>query len=130
MLKRLLPYYKYLAAVKFKFLAGLSFGILYSISSGLGLPLMAETVFPVLFGNTEQAPKWLLNFANIFFDGEFDNRFLIFCCPLMPAVIFLRSMGAIGNGYYMTYCGIHVLQAIQTDMFKGSVTSINISFTI
>ena len=38
MLKRLLPYYKYLAAVKFKFLAGLSFGILYSISSGLGLP--------------------------------------------------------------------------------------------
>ena len=118
MLKRLIPYYKYLAAVKFKFLAGLSFGILYSISSGLGLPLMAETVFPVLFGNTEQVPKWLLNFANIFFDGEFDNRFLIFCCLLMPAVIFLRSMGAIGNGYYMTYCGIHVLQAIQTDMFK------------
>jgi subfamily B ATP-binding cassette protein MsbA len=127
MINRLLPYYKYLATVKFKFLIGLFFGILYSISSGLGLPLMAETVFPVLFNNTEQAPKWLLNFAEIFFDGELGDRFLIFCCLLMPAVIFVRSMGAIGNGYYMTYCGIHVVQAIQTDMFK-KVQSLPLAF--
>ena len=60
MIKRILPYFRYLKPVWIKFLLGLLFGVLFSISSGLGLPLMAETVFPLLFGNTERTPVWLL----------------------------------------------------------------------
>jgi subfamily B ATP-binding cassette protein MsbA len=127
MIKRILPYFSYLKPVRLQFIIGILFGILYSISSGLGLPLMAETVFPVLFGNSENCPNWLLNIADNYFGGDLSGSFLIFCCLAMPVVILLRSIGAIGNGYFMAYVGIHVVQAMQTDMFK-KVQALPLSF--
>ena len=118
MIKRLIPYFNYLIPVRYKFIAGILFGILFSISSGLGVPLMAETVFPVLFGNAEKSPEWLLNLANVYFDGELEGGFLIMCCLTMPLIIFIRTLAAIGNAYFMTFVGVHVIQAIQTDMFR------------
>lgn len=127
MIKRILPYYKYLKPVWFKFLLGLLFGVLYSLSSGLGIPLMAETVFPILFGNTSEAPQWMLNFSQVYFDGDVTGGFLLICCLALPAIVFIRTIGTIGNGYFITYTGIHVVQAIQTDMFK-KVQSLPLSF--
>jgi ATP-binding cassette, subfamily B, bacterial MsbA len=117
-LKRLLPYYKYLKPVWFKFLLGILFGVLFSLSSGLGLPVMAETVFPILFGNASEAPEWLRLFVERWFGDNVENGFLILCCLALPGVMFLRMVGSVGNGYYMTYSGISVVQAIQIDMFK------------
>ena len=116
--KRLLPYYRYLKPVWFKFLLGILFGVLFSLSSGLGLPLMAETVFPILFGNASEAPEWLRLFVERWFGDNVENGFLILCCLALPGVMFLRMVGSVGNGYYMTYSGISVVQAIQIDMFK------------
>ena len=117
-LKRLLPYYKYLKPVWFKFLVGILFGVLYSLSSGLGLPVMAETIFPILFGNVSESPEWLRLFVERWFGDDIENGFLILCCLALPGVMLLRMVGSIGNGYYMTYSGISVVQAIQIDMFK------------
>ena len=64
MFKRLLPYFKYLKPVKIEFLLGIAFGIVYSIASGLGLPAIIDNVFPILFGNAEDAPSWIKNIAN------------------------------------------------------------------
>tara|TARA_B100001093_G_scaffold266434_1_gene254828 strand:+ start:1867 stop:3624 length:1758 start_codon:yes stop_codon:yes gene_type:complete len=113
--------------VKIKFLLGILFGVMYSISSGLGLPLMAEYVFPILFGNTSKTPEWALSLSQTYFNGNVDGGFLLICCMALPAVIFVRTIGAIGNGYYITYTGIYVLQAIQLDMFK-KVQSLPLSF--
>lgn len=118
MIKRILPYFRYLKPVWIKFLLGLLFGVVFSISSGLGLPLMAETVFPLLFGNTERTPVWLLNLAENHFQGELDGKFLFLCCLAVPGVMLFRTIGAIGNGYFMNYTGIFVVQSIQIDMFK------------
>lgn len=117
-LKRLLPYYKYLKPVWFKFLLGILFGVLFSLSSGLGLPVMAETIFPILFGNASESPEWLRLFVERWFGDDIENGFLILCCLALPGVMFLRMVGSVGNGYYMTYSGISVVQAIQIDMFK------------
>jgi subfamily B ATP-binding cassette protein MsbA len=117
-LKRLLPYYKYLKPVWFKFLVGILFGVLFSLSSGLGVPVMAETIFPILFGNASESPEWLRLFVERWFGDDIENGFLILCCLALPGVMFLRMVGTVGNGYYMTYTGISVVQAIQIDMFK------------
>ena len=117
-LKRLLPYYKYLKPVWFKFLVGILFGVLFSLSSGLGVPVMAETIFPILFGNASESPEWLRLFVERWFGDDIENGFLILCCIALPGVMFLRMVGTVGNGYYMTYTGISVVQAIQIDMFK------------
>lgn len=127
MIKRILPYFRYLKPVWFKFLLGIFFGGLYSVSSGLGIPLISETVFPILFGNTSKAPDWVLNFAQTYFNGDVTGGFLLICCMALPAVIFVRTIGAIGNGYFITYTGIYVVQAIQIDMFK-KVQSLPLSF--
>lgn len=116
--KRLFPYYKYLKPVWFKFFLGILFGVLFSLSSGLGLPVMAETIFPILFGNASESPEWLRLFVERWFGNDIENGFLILCCLALPGVMFLRMVGSVGNGYFMAYSGISVVQAIQIEMFK------------
>jgi subfamily B ATP-binding cassette protein MsbA len=127
MVKRVLPYFKYLKPVWFKFLMGILFGVLFSLSSGLGLPVMAETVFPILFGNAADTPEWLRTFVERWFANDTEGGFLILCCLAMPTVMLLRAIGSVGNGYFMTYTGIYVVQAIQIDMFK-KVQSLPLAF--
>ena len=115
---KFLPYYKYLRPVWWRFGMGISFGVLYSVSSGLGLPVMAETVFPVLFGNIDAAPEWLQSFVTRWFAEDIQGGFLVLCCILIPFTMLLRASGAVGNGYFMAYTGMHVVQAIQIDVFR------------
>ncbi|MCC5790483.1 MAG: ABC transporter ATP-binding protein [Opitutales bacterium] len=116
-LKKLLPYFRYLKPVWGRFTLGILFGILFSLSSGLGLPVMAETIFPILFGNIDQSPPWLANLVEQWFGDNIEGGFLILCCLLIPFTMGLRAVGAFGNGYYMTYAGVHVIQSLQRDLF-------------
>jgi len=116
--KKFLPYYRYLKPVWWRFALGVLFGVLFSVSSGLGLPVMAETVFPVLFGNPEEAPAWLKVLVETWFGDDVQGGFLILCCLFLPFIMLLRAVGAVGNGYFITYTGIYVVQAIQIDVFK------------
>ena len=128
MIKRILPYFRYIKPVRSKFIIGILFGVLYSLSSGLGLPVIAETIFPILFGNIEKSPEWIRDIAATYFNNDIEGSFLLFCCLLMPLAVLARAIGSIGNGYYMTYTGISVVQAIQIDMFK-KVQSLPLAFT-
>ena len=127
MFKKLLPYFKYLKPVKFKFLVGITFGVVYSVASGLGLPVIIDNVFPILFGNPEEAPDWIRHIANTFFAGKVDGGFLLLCCLFIPMIMSIRGLSFIGNGYYMAYTGFSVIQAIQIDVYK-KVQSLPLSF--
>ena len=127
MIRRILPYFKYLRPVWFKFFLGIAFGVLFSVSSGLGLPLMAETIFPILFGDSSNAPKWLRSIVESFFGNNTEGGFLILCSFSLPLVMVIRAIGSVGNGYFITYVGTHVIQAIQIDMFK-KVQSLPLEF--
>ena len=116
-IKPFVPYYKYLKPVWWQFALGILFGVLYSVSSGLGLPIMAETVFPILFGNPEKAPLWLQVFVARWFGEDTEGGFLLVCCLFIPLMILLRSIGSWGNGYFMTYSGISVVQRLQAEVF-------------
>ena len=127
MIKKILPYFSYIKPVWFKFFLGIAFGIIYSIASGLGLPVMEEKDYPILFGNTSEAPNFLLAISDTYFDGKTDGGFLIVCCLAIPSVILIRAIGFIGNGYYMAYAGISVIQSIQIDVYK-KVQALPLSF--
>lgn len=126
-IKKFLPYYKYLKPVWSRFVLGISFGVVYSVSSGLGLPVMAETVFPVLFGSSEDAPQWLRHVVENWFNNDITGGFLILCCLAMPAIMGIRALSIVGNGYFMSYTGIHVVQALQIDVFN-KVQSMPLAF--
>jgi subfamily B ATP-binding cassette protein MsbA len=117
-LKPFLPYYKYLKPVRWKFALGVLFGVIFSVSSGLGLPIMAETVFPVLFGSPDKAPGWLKVIVERWFGNDTQGGFLILCCMFLPLMMGVRAVSAVGNGYFMTYSGIYVVQAIQIAVFE------------
>ena len=127
MLKKILSYFSYLKPVWFKFFLGIAFGIVYSVASGLGLPVMVEKVFPILFGNISEAPAWLISIADTYFEGKVDGGFLLICCLAIPAVVLVRAIGFIGNGYYMAYAGISVIQSIQINVYK-KVQALPLSF--
>ena len=117
-LKRFFPYFKYLKYVWGRFALGLIFGVLFSLSSGLGLPIMAETVFPILFGNTENAPEWLCRIVETYFANDVSGGFLLLCSFGIPAMILIRVLSGWANGYYMNYAGISVVQQLQKDVFS------------
>ncbi len=117
-LKKFLPYYKYLKPVWWRFMLGILFGVLFSVSSGLGLPIMAETVFPILFGNSEEAPEWLSSIAVKWFGNNVSGGFLILCSAAIPFVMGIRAISSVGNGYFMSYTGIYVVQSLQIDVYK------------
>ena len=117
-IKRFLPYYRYIKPVWPRFLFGILFGVVFSVSSGLGLPLMAETVFPVLFGNPDAAPEWLRTFVLRWFSEDVQGGFLILCCILLPGMMAIRALSSIGNGYYIAFTGTYVVQAIQIEVYK------------
>ena len=118
MIKKLLPYFKYLKPVWHKFFLGLTFGFIYSVASGLGLPVMVDNVFPILFGNDADSPMWIKNIADTFFAGKTDGGFLLVCCLFIPAIILIRSASFVANGYYMAYTGFSVIQSMQIDLYK------------
>ncbi len=126
-IKKFLPYYKYLKPVWWRFALGIIFGVVYSVSSGFGLPVMAKTVFPILFGSPEEAPDWLREIAVTWFGNDISDGFLILCCLAMPVVMGVRALSHVGNGYFMSYSGIHVVQALQIDVFK-KVQSMPLAF--
>ena len=79
---------------------------------------MAETVFPILFGNTENAPEWLCRIVETYFANDVSGGFLLLCSFGIPAMILIRVLSGWANGYYMNYAGISVVQQLQKDVFS------------
>ena len=126
-IRSFLPYFRYLKPVWWQFALGVFFGVLFSVSSGLGLPVMAETVFPVLFGSSEEAPDWLRTLVEGWFGNDTQGGFLILCCLFLPFVMGVRAFSTVGNGYFITYAGTYVVQAIQIAVFE-KVQSMPLAF--
>lgn len=118
-LKQFKPFYRYLKPVKFQFAIAIIAGIVYGLSSGLGIPIIAEKVFPLLFedGDKNKVPSWLTDFVTTYI-GNSDQLFLILVCLILPAMMAVRGITAYINSFYMMYCGVNVVQAIQKDVFS------------
>ncbi len=118
-MKRYLPYYKYLRAVRWQFAFGVLAGLVYALASGLGMPLMVDVVFPVLFkavpeGGEEQ---WYSAWMTRQLGAVSQERLLLVTCLWIPVVFLVRALASYANSYLIQFVGQRVLEEIRLNLF-------------
>lgn len=114
---RYLPYYKYLRPVRWQFALGVFAGMVYALASGLGIPLMLEVVFPVLFREGGKAHDWYTVWLKSQLGNISQNKLLFVTCLWLPLIFMVRSAADYANSYYIQFAGQRVLQDIRVDLF-------------
>jgi ATP-binding cassette, subfamily B, bacterial MsbA len=102
-MKRLFPYLRLLKPVRVEFTAAVFYGLIFGATSGLGLPVLLQKVFPVVFAEGRQTLTTieLLSFASI-----------------LPSVFLLRGIAGFRNSYLISLCGVNVLEQIRMQFFE------------
>ncbi len=109
---------RHLAAVKWQFLAAILFGLIYAAASGFGMPVMIGTVFPVVFGD-EAAPMWLQNIVvSVVGEDKLEQSLLMGTCLLIPIVFTVRGLSGFLNAYWVSFCGMKILEILRVEMFR------------
>ncbi|MBE2215014.1 MAG: ABC transporter ATP-binding protein [Opitutaceae bacterium] len=104
---RFRPYHRYLRQVKVPLVLSILCGIFYGASSGAGLPLMLNYVFPKVFASADAAAPVALTGWQI-----------ALVAAWLPMVFLLRGIADYANVYLLQYAGTRVLEAIRLDYFK------------
>jgi len=100
MFQRIRPYFKYLKEVRSPIFAALFYAILYAASSGLGLPLLVQYVFPPIFNN------------------ELPKDLVIQIVAAIPIAFLLRAWSSYRNSYFTQLAGVKILEALRSDYFR------------
>ncbi|MSU23373.1 MAG: ABC transporter ATP-binding protein [Opitutus sp.] len=102
-MRRLRPYFKYLRTVRGPLVVAILSGLIYGASSGAGLPLLVQYVFPKIF--TPANPPLPLSAVALIAAG-------------IPLVFFLRALSGYLNGYFTQFAGVRILEALRLDYFR------------
>jgi ATP-binding cassette, subfamily B, bacterial MsbA len=114
---RYLPYFKYLKSVRWQFGAGVLCGLFYAMASGLGMPLMVDVVFPVLFKTASKASPWYAAWMSARLGDVTHERLLLLTCLWIPLIFLVRAVADYLNSYLIQYVGQRVLEDIRLDLF-------------
>ena len=115
--KRYLPYYKYLRPVRWPFAGGVLAGLVFAVASGLGMPLMVEVVFPVLFNTGVNGESWYAAWMSRTLGTLSRDQLLLVSCLWIPLIFLIRAAAAYTNAYLIQYSGQRVLEDIRLDLF-------------
>jgi subfamily B ATP-binding cassette protein MsbA len=102
-MRRLRPYFKYLRAVRGPIIIAILSGLVYGASSGAGLPLLVQYVFPRIF--TQANPPLPLSAVALIAAG-------------IPLVFLFRALSGYLNGYFTQLAGVRILEALRLDYFR------------
>ena len=114
---RYLHYFKYLHAVRWQFALGVFAGLVYAAASGLGMPLMVDVVFPVLFKSGKGGSQWYAVWMSEKLGAISDERLLLITCLWIPLIFLVRAAASYANSYLIQYAGQRVLEDIRLDLF-------------
>jgi subfamily B ATP-binding cassette protein MsbA len=145
-MRRFLPYLKYLRGHRLALVAALLCGAISGIVYGYGLPAVMHKVFPKIFvnasGKTDEVPLPGLNagralapasptsvatptpeeqaaeLASIKAHRTLPRREIIFYALLVPMIFLVRAISGFLNNYLMSHCGIGVLEALRTELYR------------
>ncbi len=109
-MERFRPYYRYLMQVRLPLVVSIVCGLIYGASSGAGLPLMLNYVFPRVFPSeaTDAAVAPV----------PLDDWQIALVAMWLPLVFLIRGMADYANVYLLQYAGTRVLEAIRLDYFR------------
>ncbi len=101
-MKRFLPYLHYLRGHRTYLVFALLCGAISGLVFGRGLPVVINDVFPRIFtaGARSLPTLQVVGYA-----------------MLIPAVFFIRALCGFLNNYFMSRCGIGVLEALRVDLY-------------
>ncbi len=102
-MRRLRPYFKYLRDVRGSIIAAILFGILYGASSGAGMPLLVDYVFPRIFSPT---------------DHRLPLRAVALIASAIPLIFLVRAVSGYLNSYFTQFAGVRILEALRLDYFR------------
>ncbi len=116
-MKRFLPLYRHLYLVKWPFSLGVLSGFVYAISSGAGIPMMLNTVIPILFEADAPQSSAFMRFIETWLGEVPRDTLLLLTCLLMPLVMLCRAGASFANAYLIQLSGHRVLEELRADMF-------------
>jgi len=99
-MKRFLPYFKYLKKVKWVFFTAVLAGVIGGVVAGAGLPWVMKTVIPAVFNKADRPIMELVKVAS-----------------LLPIMFLIQGVFLFINVYWVSFCGIKVVEGIQTHVF-------------
>jgi subfamily B ATP-binding cassette protein MsbA len=102
-MKRFLPYLKYLRGHRAYLVFALICGAISGLVFGRGLPFAMYTIFPRIF---TAGPRTL------------PTQEVLGYALLIPLIFLIRALGAFLNNYFMSRCGIGVLEAIRVELYR------------
>jgi len=103
MFQRFRPYLKYLRPVRGHFVVSVLCAGIYGFVYGFVLNIvLMKRVFPAIF-----SPERGLQFWQI-----------VGLASLVPAVFFVRGVAAYFNAYFISLCGVRVLEQVRLDFFR------------
>lgn len=102
-MRRLRPYFRYLRPVAGTIAIAVVCGIIYGASSGAGLPLLVDYVFPRIFQQSAT---------------PMPMPQVVAVAALIPLIFLLRALSGYGNSYLTQSAGVRVLEAIRLDYFR------------
>lgn len=118
MLKKFVQYFKYIYQVKWSFIAAILSGLVAASASGLGIPVIAKKVFPIISGE-EPAPEWISNFLSQFISPEYITSAILWTvCLLLPFIFAVRGLAMFVNGVLVSSVGMRVLELLRLDVFR------------
>jgi len=103
MIERFRPYFKYLKAVRHYFVVSVLCAGVYGFVYGFVLNIvLMKRVFPAIF-----SPERGLHFWQI-----------VGLASLVPAVFLVRGLASYFNAYFISLCGVRVLEQVRLDFFR------------
>lgn len=99
-------------------------GMIAASASGLGVPLMAKYVFPVVF-QTSETPELFTFFPQL--QSLSKETLLMLACSVIPAVFVVRGFAMWGNAVLVNILGIRILETIRMAVFS-QVQALPIAF--
>ena len=103
MLRRFIPYLRYLKSNRGTLFAAIFFGLIFGLVSGTGFPLMVKYAFPPIF-DRESFPL--------------PNSTILLIAGCVPMIFLLRAVSGYLNSYYVQLTGQRILEGIRLDYFR------------
>lgn len=101
-MRRFIPYFRYLRAVRGPIIKAIVYGLLYGAASGAGIPLLVKYVFPPIFH----------------LQGELPISTVALIAACIPTVFLLRAVAGYLNSFYTQYAGVRILEQIRAEYFS------------
>ena len=113
---------KYLPRYRVTVVAGILAGVVAAAAAGFGLPVIVQSIVPIVFG-TDPAPGWLLAMidfcvpAGLAEGMEVSTLVMWGAALFIPVVMMVRGLATYYNAYLLAKAGLGMMTDLRSDVF-------------